>query len=122
MIATTGGKYPKMKTMPLSTSTASGPTKLLLEKAHVEANRDPHVPDRDLELPAGELPKWTTHSLRRLADTTARRYRDEVGVSEAMIDIFFGWQERVLKKAMQVHYAAMSIRERMRTAKITGMM
>jgi len=39
-----------------------------------------------------------------------------------MIDIYFGWQERVLKRAMQVHYAAMSIRERMATAVVTGMM
>jgi len=37
-------------------------------------------------------------------------------------DIYFGWQERVLKRAMQVHYAAMSIRERMATAVVTGMM
>jgi len=55
-------------------------------------------------------------------DTVARRYREAVGVTEAMIDIYFGWQERVLKRAMQVHYAAMSIRERMATAVVTGMM
>jgi hypothetical protein len=41
--------------------------------------------------------------------------------SEDQIDIYFGWHERVLLKAMQVHYASLSIRERMQLAKITGM-
>ena len=52
----------------------------------------------------------------------ARRFREETGTSEAEIDIFFGWHEKILLKAMQVHYAAMSIRERMKKAWITGMM
>ena len=69
-----------------------------------------------------ERPKWTTHSLRRLADTVARRYREATGVTEAQIDIFFGWQERMLKKAMQVHYESLSILARMALAKITGML
>ena len=46
----------------------------------------------------------------------------EMEVSEAQIDIYFGWQERLLLKAMQVHYAALSPRERMLLAKITGYM
>ena len=79
-------------------------------------------PDPDLDLKAGESPKWSTHSLRRLADTTARRYRAETGTTADMIDLYFGWQERILKKAMQVHYATLSIIERMRQAWITGMM
>ena len=44
------------------------------------------------------------------------------GVTEDQIDIYFGWHEKVLLKAMQVHYASLSIRERMLLAKITGMM
>ena len=44
------------------------------------------------------------------------------GVTEAMIDLYFGWNEKLLLKAMQNHYASMSVRERMKTAKITGMM
>ena len=54
------------------------------------------------------------------SDTVARRYMEETGTSEAEIDIFFGWHEKVLLKAMQVHYASMSIRERMKKSKITG--
>ena len=44
------------------------------------------------------------------------------GVTEDQIDIYFGWHEKVLLKAMQVHYASLSIRERMALAKITGML
>jgi len=43
-------------------------------------------------------------------------------VTEDEIDLYFGWNERVLLKAMQVHYATLSIRERMKHAKITGML
>ena len=47
---------------------------------------------------------------------------EQTGVSEDQIDIYFGWHEKVLKKAMQVHYQSLSIRERMKLARITGMM
>ena len=118
LLATTGGKRPAMKIMPLSTSTASTPTKELLTRAWKELLGN----DPDLDLAPGQEPKWSTHSLRRLADTTARRYMDVMGVTEDQIDIYFGWHEKVLLKAMQVHYASLSIRERMRLAKITGML
>ena len=62
--------------MPLSVSTAFAPTKELLEKAHMRANADRADPDPDLDLRSGEEPRWSTHSLRRLADTTARRTGD----------------------------------------------
>ena len=78
--------------------------------------------DHDLETAPDRDPKWSSHSLRRLADTVARRHREAMGVSEAEIDIYFGWHERVLLKEMQVHYEALSPRERMLHAKITGMM
>ena len=118
LMATTGGKKPVPKLMPLSTSTAFGPTKQLL----VEAWKALLGNDPDLDLPPGKEPKWSTHSLRRLADTVARRYMEVTGVTEDQIDIYFGWHEKVLLKAMQVHYASLSIRERMLLAKITGMM
>ena len=44
----------------------------------------------------------------------------KTGVTEGQIDIYFGWHEKILLKAMQVHYAALSIRARMTLAKITG--
>ena len=78
--------------------------------------------DTEIDVKAGKEPKWSTHSLRRLADTVARRHAAAMGVTEGQIDIYFGWQERLLKKAMQVHYASLSVRERMLLARITGMM
>ena len=119
---TAGGRKRAPSLMPLSTSSTFGPTKALLEKAYIRANCDPGDLDPDLDVPPGVAPKWSTHSLRRLADTTARRYREESGTSEKEIDLYFGWNERLLKKAMQVHYASLSILERMGLSRITGWM
>ena len=40
-------------------------------------------------------------------------------MSEAEIDLYFGWHEAILLKEMQRHYEAMSIRSRMKNARIT---
>ena len=48
-------------------------------------------------------------------------YREKTGTSEAEIDIYFGWHEKILLKEMQNHYSAFDIRERMQKAKITKM-
>ena len=42
--------------------------------------------------------------------------------SRDRLKLYFGWNERMLKKAMQAHYASLSIRERMALARITGKM
>ena len=122
LLSTSGGKYPVIQLQPYSVGSAFKPTKELLERAHALANQDPLDPDPDLDTDPRRECRWTTHSLRRLADTVARRYRQESGATEAQIDIYFGWQERLLLKAMQVHYASLSIRERMLLAIITGYM
>jgi hypothetical protein len=122
LLATTGGKTCALTLMPLSTSSTFAPTKELLQAAYIKAGAVPGDPDPDLDVRAGEEVKWTTHSLRRLADTTARRYMEITGTSEGEIDLFFGWNERVLRKAMQTHYATMNLRELMALAKVTGMM
>ena len=120
LLATTGGVRAAPTLMPLTTSSGGVVIKELLIKAWAKANSDTYDPDPDLDLPAGKLPKWSSHSLRRLADTTARRHMAESGATEAEIDIYFGWHEKILLRAMQVHYSQMSIRERMLLAKITG--
>jgi hypothetical protein len=122
LLATTGGNRQVPKLMPYSTSTASAPTKEILTKAWQAGFVGGVSQDPDLDLAPGAMPKWSTHSLRRLGDTVARRYRHVTGVTADQIDIYFGWQEKILLLAMQVHYASLSIRERMNTAKITGMM
>ena len=122
LLATTGGKNPKLKSMPLAVSSTFAPTKELLEKAYSKLKTNILDPDTDLDLDARREPRWTTHSLRRLADTTARRYMSMLGFTEAQVDIYFGWSEKILLKAMQLHYASLSIRERMKLAGITGML
>ena len=87
--------------------------------AHKMANADPNDPDPVLDVEKGREPKWTTHSLRRLADTSARQYMEVTGTTEAEIDLYFGWHEAILLKEMQRHYEAMSIRSRMKNARIT---
>ena len=71
---------------------------------------------------SSEATIWSTHSLRRLADTVARKYMEISGTSEEEIDLYFGWNERVLLKAMQVHYASMSLEQRVKLSKVTGML
>ena len=122
LLATTGGKYPKLTLMPLSTATTFAPTKQLLQAAFEQANAVESDPDPDLDVRYGRDTKWSTHSLRRLADTTARRYKELTGTTDGEIDIFFGWNERLLRQAMQLHYASMNTRELMALAKVTGMM
>ena len=121
LLSTTGGRQAKATAMPLAVSSTFAPTKELLVKAHAKANANPLDPDPDLDVEKGREPKWSTHSLRRLADTSARRNRESTSTSEAEIDIYFGWHEKVLLKEMQVHYEGMSIRGRMEKAKITSM-
>ena len=108
--------------MPLSVDSTFAPTKELLELACAKANLDPTDPDPDLDLELGAEPKWTTHSLRRGSDTVARRDMEATEASAADIDLFYGWHERVLTKEMQVHYSSMSIKERMKKARITSLM
>ena len=49
--------------------------------------------------------------------------REQTGTAEDQIDIYFGWHEKIALKAMQTHYQSLSIRERMKVARITrGMM
>ena len=55
LLATTGGKYGKVKTMPLSSSTTFTPTKEILTEAWKAVCCDPHDPDPDLELPQGQV-------------------------------------------------------------------
>ena len=126
LLATTGGACGTLKAMPLSVDTTGDVITELLTKAWRRLNSSPMCVDKfsdpDLDLPPGKTPKWSTHSLRRLADTTARRYAKQMEVSEPQIDLFFGWHEKILRKSMQIHYASLSIRERMELARITGMM
>ena len=122
LCATIGGSAARPTAMPLSTTSAYAPTKELLVMAHNKVHRPQEGnPDPELDVEVGRPAKWTTHSLRRLANTKARRHRGETNTTEAEIDLYFGWHEKLLLKEMQRHYEAMDIRERMDKAKITKM-
>ena len=84
------------------------------------ANADPDDPDPHLEERRGRAPYWTTHSLRRAANSVARRDMEAAGVTAEEIDIYLGWHERILLKEMQRHYEGLSVRARMQQARITG--
>ncbi len=65
---------------------------------------------RDLE--GREEPSFGEHSLRRLADTVARRTMEATGATEMDLDLMFGWQERMYSRKMQIHYEQRFTRER----------
>ena len=69
---------------------------------------------RRLAAPRVPSPPIATSASRRSSSPSG------AGTSEAEIDIYFGWQEKVLLKAMQRHYEAMSVASRMTKAKITS--
>jgi hypothetical protein len=111
--------------MPLSSSSTYGVTKELMEDAFERANKT--SPDPDFDLQGLLKPDFSNHSWRRLADTQARKDmniteggRAPVGKEE--IDLFFGWHEMELSHDMQLHYATLSLAERIQKARITGLM
>ena len=51
--------------------------------------------DPDLELEPGKMAHWSSHSLRRLANTVAKRWMVRMNITEAMIDLYFVWNEKL---------------------------
>ena len=89
--------------MGLSPQSTMAEMKELLTAACEEVGHlDPH-----LSVQTKAKAKWSNHSLRRMADTTARRTKNvtehgrEVVTSEE-IDLYFGWHEAELSKDMQI--------------------
>ena len=68
LLATTGGNKPALKDMPLGTGSGGDPMKELLTQAAFNLKGK----DEELDVEAGREAKWSSHSLRRLADTTRR--------------------------------------------------
>ena len=122
LLTTQGGNHARPELMPFTISSAHGPTSEILTSAcgpmwGLGAQHDP-----DLDVEPGAHPKWSTHSLRRCAATMARKFMDSADVTEADIDLYMGWHEKVLLKNMQRHYEQMDLRRRIRQARITGYM
>ena len=88
-----------------------------LDEAYRLATRD--SPDPEIDLRGLESPLWGHHSSRRGGDTVARQSMAITGVSEADIDIVFGWQEAFYSRQMQRHYE--SHFDRARRSAVTSM-
>ena len=121
LLASTGSTKQEPTLMPLATSSAGGAITGFLQDAH-ESIKKSGVIDEALDVAEGEVPKWTSHSLRRLANSVARRDMAKTDTSAAEIDIYFGWHEKILLKEMQRHYEQMSTRTRMSKSKITSLL
>ena len=62
-------------------------------------------PDSDFDLEGRSEASYGNHSLRQLADRSARDNRHKSGATEVEIDRMFGWNEAAYRKVMQLHYA-----------------
>jgi hypothetical protein len=96
----------------------------ILAESCEEANR--LSPDPDLDLGERLVADWNNHSLRRMADTNARRHmRNLVFGREAVlpweIDMLMGWNEAEMEMEMQLHYASLGLYDRIKQARITCM-
>ena len=111
--------------MPFASSSTHGVMKELMGDAYIRANAI--SPDPDFDLQGLLKPDFSNHSWRRLADSQARRDMNVVEggrapVTKEEIDLFFGWHEMELSQDMQLHYATLSLAERIHKARITGLM
>ena len=77
-------------------------------------------PDSDFDLEGRSEASYGNHSLRQLADRSARDNRHRSGATEVEIDRMFGWNEAAYRKVMQLHYAGRH--ERVARMLITGYM
>ena len=70
-------------------------------------------PDMELDLQGLEAPKFGNHSFRRHSDKVARESaelhaaRGITSVTKQLIDYFYGWCLKEMRKDMQLHYAGL---------------
>ena len=106
--------------MPLASASLFSRTSEFLGEAAKLANADMDDLDPDLDTVVDAEGKWlsklklTTHSFRRFADSSARKYLEthELPRGEEKLDAQFGWNEAIAKKVMQTHYDAQTMRSR----------
>ena len=114
----THGKALGWSHMPIQPGSTYGALHDICDAAH-SATHTARDPDPELDLRGRESPLWGHHSWRRAADTFARQSMAETGVTEADIDLIFGWQEAFYSQKMQRHYE--SHFDRIRRAAVTSM-
>ena len=115
LVRSTLGK--KLTHMPLATTSTYTHLVSAIKEAHTisEGMEDP---DPEFDLQGLEKPKFGNHSLRRHSDKVAREslplHADlgRVELTKRVIDYFYGWLLKEMKKDMQLHYAGLDRRAR----------
>ena len=103
--------------MPLSVDSTYKLLGAAMDEAFVLANDSSLGPDPELDLNGALKPHWSHHSWRRFSDKVARETRNKTGASDMDIDLFYGWQEAMYRKLMQIHYAGRS--DRVKRSRVT---
>ena len=94
-------------------------------KGAYEISKEMEEPDEELDLQGLPEPKFGNHSLRRHSDKVAREslpLHAEVGggeVTKQVIDYFYGWLLKEMRKDMQLHYAGLDRPARRILAKVS---
>ena len=104
--ATSGWNVTHMALSPDSTYKLLGEA---MQEAFVVSNQGSVGSDPELDLNGAVKPHWSHHSWRRFSDKVARETREKTGVSEVDIDLFYGWQEAMYRKLMQIHYCTLAV-------------
>ena len=114
----THGKVLGCSHMPIQPGSTYGSLHDICDAAH-RATHTAQSPDPELDLRGRESPLWGHHTWRRAADTFARQTMEQTGVTEADIDLIFGWMEAFYSQKMQRHYE--SHFDRIRRAAVTSL-
>ena len=110
--------------MPLATQSTY--THLLgATKAAYDISSKMPEPDMELDLQGREVPKFGNHSFRRHSDKVARESlplhaeRGITSVTKQLIDYFYGWCLKEMRKDMQLHYAGLDRPARRELARVS---
>ena len=94
-------------------------------KAAYALSSEMDEPDVEFDLQGLEKAKFGNHSLRRHADKEAREAlpkhiaEGNSTVTKQVVDYFFGWLLKDMRKDMQLHYAGMDLFARRVLARVT---
>ena len=94
-------------------------------KAAYEISIKMEEPDLEFDLQGLSEPKFGNHSLRRHSDRVAREslHLHEAGggkeVTKQVIDYFYGWLLKEMRKDMQLHYAGLDRPQRRVLARVS---
>ena len=110
--------------MPLTTKSTYTHLIGAMKEAY-DISKDMREADEELDLQGLAVPKFGNHSLRRHSDKVARETMHLhaadgiVGVTKQVIDYFYGWLLKEMRKDMQLHYAGLDRPARRMLARVS---